>query len=439
MAGLKAPWRASVAGASGEGSERGIGTFGSLRAYRNFRLYFAGQIVSFSGTFLQDTALPWLVLELTHSPFDVGALVFCRYGPFVVGGLYGGVIADRLDNRRVLIGTQVFAMVVAALLAVIAFSGRAQLWEVYGLAVCTGVQLVFENPSKWSLIYRLVGREDVRNAVALNMGLQNTARIVGPAIGGVLIAAIGIGWCFAVNAFSFLAVLAALLLMRLADLFPVERAEVHQRPLVAAREALAFVRTSVDLRVVMSISAVFGLFGFSAMRTLLSVLAGQTLHGGSELFGVLYAIYGAGAVAGALWSASAARTSRRRLFVGAVGFSAPMVCLAVLPSAGVDGLLLFLIGIGWSVWSSQAMAQVQLAAPDALRGRVISLYVYTLLATAPFGALAGGWLAGVGGTGLAFGVAGGSGLVALALSARRLRQPESKVGEAQPLAEEALG
>jgi MFS family permease len=404
---------------------RGARTFESLRIYRNFRLYFAGQIVSFSGNNVQDTALPWLVLQMTHSPFDVGLLVFCRYGPFIVGGLYGGVIADRFDNRRVLIWAQAFAMVFASLLAALTLSGHARLWEVYVLATFTGAQLVFDNPSRWSMIYRLVGRDDLRNAVALNMGLQNTARIVGPAIGGILIAAFGVGWCFVVNAASFVAVLAALLAIRTAELFPVERAEVHQKPLVALREALVFVRSSVELRVVIIISTVFGVFGFSAMRTLLSVLAAQTLHGGAELFGALFAAYGAGAVTGALISARALEASRRRLFIGAVGFSAPMLCLAAVKIPIVAGVLLYLIGVGWSVWSSQSMTQVQLAAPDMLRGRVISLYTYTLLATAPFGALAGGWMASVGGTSLAFGVAGGSGLSVVLLSALQIHRTRS--------------
>src|SRR5262245_37360300 len=136
------------------------GTFGSLRTYRNFRLYFTGQIISWSGTFLQDTALPWLVLELTQSPFHVGALMFCRYGPLLVGGLYGGVIADRFDNRRILIATQTFSMIVAALLTVLAFSGDAQVWQVYILATCTGIQLVFDNPSRHSFVSQLVARQD---------------------------------------------------------------------------------------------------------------------------------------------------------------------------------------------------------------------------------------------------------------------------------------
>src|SRR5262245_26670755 len=163
---------------------------------------------------MQETALPWLVLQITHSPFQVGLLVFCRYGPFMIGGLYGGVIADRFDNRRVLMFSQSFAMCIAAALAVVAFSGNENLSLLYLLATGTGVALVFDNPSKHALIYQLVGRADLPNAVSLNVSLQNSAKIVGPAIGGVLIAAVGAGWCFAVNACSFLAVLVALLAMR---------------------------------------------------------------------------------------------------------------------------------------------------------------------------------------------------------------------------------
>ncbi len=413
-------------------SSAGNGTFGSLRRYRNFRLYFAGQIVSFSGNFLQDAALPWLVLQLTHSAFAVGAIIFCRYGPFLVGGLYGGVIADRFDNRRVLIITQAFSMGVASLLTYVVFMGDVHLWAVYALATCTGVLLIFDNPSRHSFIYQLVDREDVPNAIALNMGLQNAARIVGPAIGGVLIATLGIGWCFAINAASFCAVLAALLLIRVADLFPVKRSEIAQSLLVAVKEALEFLRTTRELRVIMAVSAVFGFFGFSVTRTLLPVLASQTLHGGAELFGLLAATYGLGAVAGAILTAAIRRARRRHLFAAGLAFTAPMFLLAFVRLPLVAGALLFVIGVGWSTWSSQAMARVQLAAPDRLRGRLISLYIYTLLATAPFGALVCGWLGGAGGTELAFAVAGGIGLAAVVLGGLRLRR------EADPVATPAM-
>jgi MFS family permease len=385
--------------------------FASLRAYRNYRLYFVGQIVSYSGTFVQDTALPWLVLQQTHSPFDVGLLVFCRYGPFMVGGLYGGVIADRFDNRRILMATQAWNMAIATALAVVAFAGTPSLWPIYLLAACTGVALVFDNPSKHALIYQLVDRKALQNAISLNISMQNSAKVVGPAIGGVLVAAVGSGWCFAVNATSFLGVLAALALMRRAELYPLERGE-RQGGLRALREGIAYARATPTLRVILPVSIVLGLFGFSAMRTLLSVLADITLHSGPRTFGLLFAAYGAGAVAGALLSAHAGKTSLARLFLGGVAFAAPMIALAPVRTPAIAAVLIFVVGAGWSSWSSQAHAHVQTVAPDRLRGRLISLYTYTLLASAPLGGLLGGWLADVGGTELAFALCGGAGLAA---------------------------
>jgi MFS family permease len=411
----------------------------SLRRYRNYRLYFAGQIVSYSGSWMQDTALPWLVLQLTHSPFRVGLLVFCRYGPFMVGGLYGGVVADRFDNRRVLICSQSLAMSAAAGLAVVAFSGGGALWLLYVLAAGGGVALVFDNPSKHALIYQLVGRSELSNAISLNVGMQNAAKVVGPALGGVLIAVVGASWCFVVNAVSFLAVLAALLAMRPAELLPLERGE-RQPGLRALREGIAYVRGSRLLQVILGIGVVLGTFGFSSMRTLLAVLADETLHGGPRTFGVLFAGYGAGAVLGALAGAALSRTGRRLLVGGAALFSVTIAALAPVRVTWLAAALLVAVGVGWATWSGQALAQVQLAAPDALRGRVISLYAYTIIASAPLGGLLGGWLADVGGTRLAFAVAGAACLAAalggaLALSGRRV--PARHVPAEVPLPEEA--
>ena len=265
--------------------------------------------------------------------------------------------------------------------------------------------------------------------------------MVGPALGGVLIAAVGTGLCFAVNAGSFLAVLAALLAMRPAELFPVERGE-RQPGLRALREGVAQVRESRLLQAILGIGAVLGLFGFSAVRTLLSVLAEETLHGGARTFGWLFAAYGAGAVAGALAGAALVRTGRRLLVGGALLFSATILALAPVRVTPVAAVLLFLAGVGWATWSGQAMAQVQLAAPDRLRGRVISLYTYTIIASAPLGGLLGGWLAGVGGTELAFAVSGGACLAAVAAGAAVLhgrRVPARRAVAQPPLTDEAAG
>jgi predicted MFS family arabinose efflux permease len=301
--------------------------------------------------------------------------------------------------------------------------------------------VVFDNPSKHALIYQLVGRKELPNAVSLNVSLQNAAKVVGPALGGVLIAAVGSGWCFAVNAMSFLAVLAALLAMRPAELFPVERA-ARQAGLRALREGVAEVRRSRLLQTILGIGCVLGLFGFSTIRTLLAVLADQTLDGGPRLFGVLFGAYGAGAVAGALAGAARLRTGRRFLLGGALLFATPILALAPVRITALAAALLFVAGAGWATWSSQAMAQVQLAAPDRLRGRVISLYTYTIIASAPLGGLLGGWMADIGGTELAFAVSGSAGVAAVAAGAVALRGRsvrERHVALEVPLPDEAPG
>jgi predicted MFS family arabinose efflux permease len=412
------------------------GTFESLRVHRNYRLYFVGQIVSYSGSFMQDTALPWLVLERTHSPVLVGLLVFCRYGPFAVLGLYGGVVADRFDNRRVLIAAEAAAMVFAVVLTFIAFSGAAPLWAVYALTIGLGISLAFDNPNKYALIYRLVDREGLPNAISLSITLQNAARIVGPALGGVVIAAFGVGWCFLFNAASYVFLLVCLLLMRTSEMFAVDRPDEHGSPLRSLREGFSYARNSRELQALMGIAVVFGLFGFSAIRTLMPVLAAQTLHGGPQTFGALYGSYGAGAVMGGLVSATLARASWRRLFAGALTFSGVTVLLAPVPSAVLAAFLLALIGAAWTTWASQAQSIAVLAAPDRLRGRVISLFHFSLLVGVPFGGLLGGWLASAGGTELAFSVAGSAGLLATGTAAFSLRHERRRSRQREAFAHE---
>jgi MFS family permease len=399
------------------------GTFASLRARRNYRLYFFGQIVSYCGSVMQDTALPWLVYERSHSPFLVGLLVFSRYGPYALLGAYGGVLADRFDNRRMLIVTQTTAMVDASLLTVAAFSHSTPLWVIFALATASGLTLAFDTPSKYALIYQLVDRDELANAVALSYSLQNSARVVGPALGGVLIAEFGAGWCFLINACSFVATLGALALMHREEFFPIKRAHVTSANR-ALREGLAYARKSRYILTLMSLALVGGFFGFSAMRTLLPVLAAETLHGGARLFGLLYASYGVGAVTGGLINARIGAVSWRRLMASTLSFNGAILLLAPTQSIPVAALLLLVVGGSWTMWSSQAQTSVQLVAPDNLRGRLISLYLASLLIGAPFGGLLAGWLAGIGGTALAFAVAGCAGVTAsVAAIATRRRRP----------------
>ena len=395
-------------------------TFASLRNHRNYRLYFSGQIVSVTGTWMQDTALPWLVLSMTHSPVDVGLLVFARYAPFMAFGLFSGVLADRFDNRRVVIVTQASSMLVALGLAGLAFAGVDQIGPYFVLAFLGGAALVFDAPNRHALTFQLVGRDELPNAVALNSSLFNAGRVVGPAVGGILIAVVGPGWCFAVNAVTFLAVLAGLLLMRRSELYPVERAAVREKTGAAIREGLTYAWRSVDVRLVLLVTLVISVTGFN-FRVLLPVLASSTLHAGAEVFGVLFACFGAGALLGALAAAAMSRASWRALILGSAGFSTAILLLAPARNAAVAGALLLVIGFCFSTWTANSQSILQLAAPDRLRGRVLGLYLFVFAGLSPVGGLLSGWLASVGGTELAFAVAGICGLAVTAYIAVRVR------------------
>ena len=197
-------------------------TFSSLRRHRNYRLFFGGQLASVCGTWMQNIALYWLVLDLTHSPVAVGLISLARFGPFTLFGLFAGVVADRFDNRKTIMVTQGVQMALSGVLAAITILGQVQVWEVYAIAMFTGVAVVFDLPARQNLTMQLVGRDELPNAVALNSSLFNIARILGPALAGMVIAAVGPGWCFAVNSASFLAVLAGLVLMRASELYPLK-------------------------------------------------------------------------------------------------------------------------------------------------------------------------------------------------------------------------
>jgi MFS family permease len=399
-------------------------TFSSLRKHRNYRLYFFGQIVSVSGTWMQDTALPWLILGLTHSPVYVGLLVFARYAPFMLFGLHSGVLADRLDNRRTVIVTQTSSLLVAAGLATLAFSGVGEVWPYFVLAFLGGAALVFDAPNRHALTFQLVGRDELPNAVALNSSLFNAGRIVGPALGGVLIAATSVGWCFAINAASFLAVLAGLLLMRPGELYSLEGRAAGAKAGAAIREGFAYVWRTPEVLLVLAITTVVAATGFN-FRVLLPVLASKTLHSDATVFGVLFACFGIGALLGALSAAAMSRASWRAVILGAAGFSSAMLVLAPVRNAVLAAGLLLAIGFCFSTWTANSQSILQLTAPDRLRGRVLSLYLFAFAGLSPIGGLLAGWLADVGGTKLAFAVAGASGLAATGLAVTRLRELRS--------------
>jgi MFS family permease len=390
-------------------------TFASLRRHRNYRLFFSGQVVSVTGSWMQNIATAWLVLELTGSPVAVGALVFCQFRPFTVLSLAGGVVVDRLDARRIVIATQAVSMVIAATLAVLTFAGVIALWQIFVLATLRGIVLVLDAPARQALTFQMVGRDELRNAVALNSSLFNAARVVGPAAGGVLVATAGVATCFALNAVSFLAVLAGLLAMRVSELVPLDRDGEPPTLVRGTLEAIAYVRRTRSALVVLLSVLVVSMLAFQ-FNTLLPVLAKLTLDGGAETLGAISAFFGAGALGGALASAARPRARLGTLVVGAGGIGLSELLLAPQDSVAVTAGLLFLTGLAYTLFTANANATLQLEAPDRLRGRVVGLFFLAFNGSVPVGGLLLGWLAAVGGTELAFAV-GGSAALAVAAGA----------------------
>jgi MFS family permease len=408
-------------------------TWSSLRKHRNYRLFFSGQVVSVTGTWMQNIAAAWLVLELTHSPVAVGFLMLCQFLPATALGLVGGVIVDRLDVRRVVIATQAASMALAAALAGLTLGGVVEVWQVYLLTGLRGVSLVFDHPARQQLTFQMVGRDELPNAVALNSGLFNGARVIGPALGGAVIAGAGPGAAFLLNAVSFLAVLASLRLIRPAELLPLDRGGEPPTLVAGSREAFAFLRRVPLAGVVLATVLLVTTLSFN-FNVLLPVLAKKTLEEGPEVFGVVTACFGAGALLGALLSAAISRASPGLLLAGIAGFGAAQLALAPQTTLAAAAPFLFAAGLAFTLWTSNANSTLQLATPDRLRGRVMGLYFFAFNGAGPAGGMLAGWLAAAGGTALAFTVAGSASLAvsaaALAVLGRRLEggRPRSRAG-----------
>ncbi len=386
-------------------------TFSSLRLHYNYRLYFGGQFLSQIGTWLQSAAMAWLVLELTHSAFAVGLLNFWQFGPYAVLGLFGGALSDRLDHRVTLIATQVALALCSTIIAALTLLHDVTVWEAYAIAATRGLVLILNNPSRQAFILQMVGREELPNAIALNSSIANATRILGPGLGGLLIAAFGVGVCFSIDAISYIAVIIALLLMRVDELLPIER----QRRVTMLRstgEGLSYVWRRPALRLALAMFVFICVVSIN-FSVLLPLVASQTLASGAEVYGLLTACFGAGALAGALISASLGRATWPILLLSAAGFGLGELILA--PQRTVIGAVVLLLatGVFYTLYTSTTNAMVQLQSPSYLQGRVAGLYSYIFAGSSPFGALLAGGLAERRGTGLAFAAAG---LTALAVA-----------------------
>ena len=356
-------------------------TFSSLRV-RNFRLYFTAQMISVSGTWMQSVAQAWLVLHLTGSGVDLGIVVGLQFLPMLLFGPFGGLVADRTNKRKLLFLTQSAGGLLALVLGILVVTHAVVLWQVYLLAGLLGVVNLFDNPVRQTFMIEMVGRDDLPNAVSLNAALMNGSRVVGPAIGGVIITVFSLGVCFFVNAASYVAVLIGLSMMRTSELRPTEPVP---RAKGQVREGFRYVWATPALRNVLLAVALIGIFAYNFTVTL-ALLAKVTFHGGAGAYATLTACMGAGAVVGGLIAAHRARPTPRLLQVLALIFGGLLAAVAVAPTLLAADLLIVLMGAASIGFIATANATLQLTSDPAMRGRVMALYAMAFLGTTPIGA-----------------------------------------------------
>lgn len=367
--------------------ERPGGMFASLTV-PNYRYYFAGQVVSNTGTWMQRIAQDWLVLGLTGSAFAVGITTAMQFLPMLLFGLYGGVIADRFPKRGLLVLTQATMGLLAAVLAVLTLTGTVEVWHVYVLALLLGMVTVVDNPTRQSFVPEIVGRQRLRNAVSLNSANFQAARLVGPAVAGALIAAVGSGWAFAINACSFVAVIAGLLAMRPAELTPVPRLPRRKGQL---REGLRYVSAHPQLLWPIVMVGFIGTFGYN-FPTVLSGFAYHVFDVDAGKYGLLNTALAAGSLAGALLAGRRGRVRMRMLVGTAVGFGALEAVAAFAPDYWLFTALLAVVGLLGLTFNTSGNSMVQLETDPAMRGRVMSLYMMVFTGGTPIGGPIVGWL-----------------------------------------------
>lgn len=393
-------------------------TFGSLRV-RNFKLFILGQLVSVAGTWMQTVALGWLVLELTGSGLAVGIQLALQFSPILIFGLWGGLLADRFDKRRILILTQTAMALVAASLWAVTISGSAVLWVVYGLVLLQGLITAVDNPARQSFVTEMVGRDLVANAVGLNSAVFNACRIIGPAIAGVVISTIGLPWAFLINAVSFGAVIAGLRAM--------DPTALYREPFVTRRRGqlragLRYVWGVRALRYTVLLVAVFSTFALNFTVTL-PLFARFTFDRGAAAYGLLTSLLASGALIGALISA-ARRKPTKWLLIGSAGsFGALALTASFVPSYPVFAALLVPIGASSITFISTANAILQLRSDPAMRGRVMALHGLVFLGSTPFGGPLVGWISQVWGPRVGLALGGTAAAVAAAAAFFVLKRP----------------
>jgi MFS family permease len=354
----------------------------------NYRRYFTGQAISLTGTWMQTTAQAWLVLTLTNSSTDLGLVIALQTLPVLLLGPYAGVIADRVDKRRMMVWLQALMGVQALILGVLATTHVIRLWEVCVLAVFLGLNNCFENPARQTFVLEMVGPEHLRNAVTLNSVLMNAARAVGPAVAGLLIATVGVGLCFLLNAASFIAVVVSLATLNVQMLQP-SRPTGRERGQL--RQGLSYVRHNRNILVPLIMMAMVGMLTYE-FQVSLPVLARHTFHGDSEIFGFMTAAMGGGAVLGGLFTAARGRTGLRPMVTTASAFGVVVLFAAFAPSLAFEYAALALVGWGSVSFLSMGNSTLQLEADASMRGRVMALWSVAFLGSTPIGGPTIGWI-----------------------------------------------
>jgi MFS family permease len=360
----------------------------SLRQ-RNYRLYFFGQLVSVMGTWMQTVAQSFLVLDLTHSGTILGLTTAARFVPILLFGPAGGLFADRRDKRRILYVTQTLSGLAAAVFALLTGTHVIRIWSVVLLALVLGFVNVFDNPARQSFITEMVPPEDLANAVTLNSVSINLARVFGAALGGILVAALGLAMCFACNAISFAAVLVSLAAMNAAALYPARPVKQRKGQIKAG---LVYVRETPELLIPLLMIALVGTLAWEFPVTL-PLMASRVFHGGAETYGVMGSVMGVGAVAGGLVSAARAKLRARSLCTAAMGWGIAITVAAVAPSLWSELVVLLFVGYGSITFNSYAKTTLQLAARPEMRGRVMALWALAWQGSTPIGGPLVGWIA----------------------------------------------
>jgi MFS family permease len=399
-------------------------TFAAL-AVPNYRRWFFGQATSLIGTWMQMAAQSWLVLSITGSAAALGVIVALQTLPVLLLAPYGGVIADRVDKRRLMIGLQAAMGLQALVLGVLTITGSVRIWEIGGLAVLLGVGNAFESPARQSFALEMVGTETLRNAVSLNSVQVNTARAIGPAVAGVLIATVGIGECFLINAASFGAVVASLLAMDRSQLHPTVPAP---RAAGQLREGFRYVASTPQLAVPLAMMALIGTVAYE-FQVSLPVMSAHVMHAGAEGYGFMTSAMGAGAMVGGLFVAGAGRTGLHPLITAAAAFAVALVLAAIAPSLPVELFALALVGAASVAFMSTGNSTMQLASAPEMRGRVMALWFVALQGTTPIGGPMIGLIIGLGGARAGLGAGALACVLAAAIGLAAYRRSGERPGE----------